>query len=171
MKLLLIVCAALTISMFTMNIFAANKQSFVRNVVDGGSAVQLIPTTDGGYAYLSSSKIIKVPNVSGKKISEISLAFDIPAGAFAWLQEMAQTTDGFVVVGGAEIGGDMDPDSAMVIKLDSEGRIEWNKIFTLVNGSMHLAFWFEQVAATSDGGFVVLGWAYSFEIGTSRPIL
>jgi hypothetical protein len=155
LKKLSIICIALTGLLFTSNASAEEQQSFIRKVRKGGFVSESIQMKDGSYVYLNGRSITEVKDLSGKKISELSLTFvDIPYSSFyqyADLNWIAKTLNGFVLVGSAqEYGGDA---KGIVIKVSSEGQIIWKKQIGL-NGRIG----FDSVIPTADGGFIVTGW-------------
>jgi hypothetical protein len=158
----LIVCTVLTSFWFTSTVFADSQETFVRKVKGGGSISQSIQTTDGNYAYLNGSRITKLRSVSGKNISQTTLSFDISSYANVRLRGIAQTSNGLVLV------GDTDDwyygnNSAIVIKVNSKGRVEWSKNI-VVTGDIG----FDSVTPTTDGGFIVTGRYYPVD---EHPVL
>src|SRR5262245_22317292 len=107
LKNLSIICATLTCLIFTSNGFAQQQRSFSRKVQGGGVVVKAIQTSDGNYAYLNYANrhptITKVSDLLGNTISETSLELvGLPCeeiGCGHSLESMAETVDGFVLVG------------------------------------------------------------------------
>ena len=155
LKKLSIICAALTSLLFTSYVFADNLESFIRKAEGGGFVSQSIQTTDGNYAYLNGHSIKKLSTVSGNRISEISFLFDVPEYGYVSLRGIAQTSNGFVIVGYANLNGYYGVRQGIVVKVDSEGRIEWTRSLA-VSGEIE----FEEVISTTDGGFIVTASTY-----------
>jgi hypothetical protein len=145
-------CAAIMSLLFTSIVFAEKEESFVHKIVDGGSISQSIRTADGNFAYLNGLKIVLVNNESEKRISGISLSFEIPSWGYVWLRGIDQIADGFVLVGGSQPDGYYGNSSALVVKVNSQGEVEWNKTFSIGSNSS-----FDSVIATPDGGFIAIG--------------
>ncbi|MCI0444804.1 hypothetical protein L0152_16550, partial [bacterium] len=158
LKKVSIICATLACLILASNAFAAEQQSFVRKVLGGGDVSESIQTSDGSYAYLNDRNITKVNDLSDTRISEVSLTFvDFPYSSFyqyAALHGMAQTLNGFILVGSAqEYGGDA---KGIVIKVSVEGRVVWKKLIGVNEGFDAIGF--NLVIPTADGGFIVTGW-------------
>ncbi|HSE40819.1 MAG TPA: hypothetical protein VLH08_08640 [Acidobacteriota bacterium] len=161
----LIVCTVLTSFWFTSTVFTDSQETFIRKVQDGGSLSQLIQTADGNYVYLNGSNITKLRSVSRPSISQTALSFDIPDYGYAGLTGLAQTENGLILVGYAQLNGYYGNVSAMMIKVASNGRIEWTRAFeTSTNGNLD----FHSAIPTSDRGFIVTGGTYP---GDYHPVL
>jgi hypothetical protein len=163
---MLSVCVALTSLLFTCNAFA--EKPFVHKIVGGGSVYQSVQTLDGSYAYLDGSHFTKIHNVSDDKTSKISFSFDVPYDGYVSFTNMAPTSTGYALVGYAQTNGYYGVSSALVVKLDSKGKVEWNKTFTFTVGNGSGTSSFDSVVPTADGGLIVTGGTYVEEY---HPIL
>ncbi len=156
LKKLSIICAALAFLILTSNAFAQEQQSFVRKVLGGGGVGQLIQTKDGSYAYLNGHGITKV-DPSGNLISEASLTFDLPYDRpQIALEGIAQTSNGFVLVGWVRDGYEGIA-KGIVVKVNMEGQVVWNKLFSGKVADGTYALYFFSLIPTADGGFIVTG--------------
>jgi len=116
--------------------------------------------SDGSYTYLNYANgrptITKVNDLSGDTISEASLTFvDLPCTSSrcgASLEAIAQTLDGFVLVGWVRDGYEGFA-KGLVVKVNMEGQVVWSKLFSRNNYS----YYFLSVIPTADGGFIVSG--------------
>lgn len=139
---------------------------FVGKVAGGGQLVNAIQTTDGSYVSISSTRgstsygdgkfIVRKATESGERIWETALSIEVPIDGYVVLDTIAQTNDGYVLVGNGTLGGYYGAGSGIVVALDSTGKIKWNKAFTPSQGSIS----FVSATSTTDGGFIVAGGAY-----------
>jgi len=150
---------------------APSSQTFIRlyeNVYAGApvdtSASDIAPTADGGYVAAGVTGgptgypvgwILKL-DASGKPewSEEVGAAFTYPTS-------IEPTADGGYVVAGGTQGGSgavCDPlsgrECAFVIKLDSLGGVEWQKVYATGDSTLQVAW---EIRQTPDGGYVVAG--------------
>lgn len=64
--------------------------------------------------------------------------------------------DGFVLVGGNQIGGINNPSQGIIAKVDSQGKMVWNHSY---NNPPNVGFWFLSVAQTAEGGYIAAGYS------------
>ena len=153
-RTIFVTCITLVSFLFSLPLFSQSENTFISKVAGGGDITAAIQTKDGNYAYLNGNTIARVSNASGKKISETTLLFEVPADGFVGLQGIAETTNGFVVVGSGALNGYYGPQTALIIAIDQKGALQWNKTFTVNQGS---SIGFDTVIPTSDGGMIVAG--------------
>ncbi|MFI5204409.1 MAG: hypothetical protein ACHQF2_07920, partial [Flavobacteriales bacterium] len=124
--------------------------------VDDEQAFDVIQTTDGGYAFTGSAKIIP----ANTSVGAISLIKTSSTGVVTWSnmwgagggnygKTVMQTADGGYLVGGRASNGFFS-----LIKTTSLGVVSWarsNKPLTLQSVDCY------QLIATSDGGYALLG--------------
>lgn len=145
------------------------------NIVDGVEldltprAVQATP--DGGWVALASSPaapngvsvawVLKVNAVGAPQWQESVGCLTNPPGDYSDAVSLELTGDGGYVLGGGTTGcgsGMVCPSLSgvqcgLIEKLDSTGRIMWARAYSAdVNGTV-----FDQLRATSDGGFIAIG--------------
>jgi hypothetical protein len=65
---------------------------------------------------------------------------------------MAETPDGFILAGAVQPTGYYGTSAALLVKVDSNGLVQWNKNFPTAGNSR-----FESVFPTSDGGWIATG--------------
>ena len=159
---ILVVCAS---QLFSENQPSNFQAPFVVKIEGGGRVSDAIQTKDGNYAYLTRSDgpgITTVGNASGKTISEISVEPVVALGPgfpilFLSLRGMAQTSNGFALVGNVQVPYSYTGPEAAVVKINS-GTVQLDKY----NAKGELDF--DSVISTADGGFLVTG-------STGHPVL
>lgn len=162
-KIFLTLCVTVILLLYSLPLFPENEKTFINKVVGGGFVESLIQTTDGKYAYLSGTSIATIGNVSGKRVSETRLLFEIPEYGYLTLTGIAETPKGFVAIGSGQLNGYYGPDTALIVAMDRQGKPLWNRTFSII-GSIE----FDTAFATTDGGIIVAGGMYP---GTYHPIL
>jgi len=133
---------------------------------DGAYSVQ--QTSDGGY--------IVVGITYSSSLSDVFLVKTDASGNVQWTKtyggtnydlaySVQQTSDGGYIVAGWTYsfgaGGDI-----LLIKTDANGNIIWAKTYGGTNDD-----WAYSVQQTSDGGYIVAGWTYSFGAGSDDILL
>ena len=159
---------------FASQLFSENHPSdfrapFIVKIEGGGTVIDAIQTKDGNYGYLTKSSgpgIEQVMNASGKTISEISIEPWVALGpGFPILSlavhGMAQTSNGFVLVGDVQEPYSYTRSEAVVVKIDS-GKVQLDKY------SAKGVLDFDSVSSTADGGFIIAGWT---GLGVEYPVL
>jgi hypothetical protein len=126
------------------------------NTVYGNSVQQ---TSDGGYVlagYSGSPPIILVAKFdsSGNVKWQTLYTAPVPTGSIGGqiAYSLIQTSDG-----GYLIGGQVNTQSALALKLSSGGSVQWANTYT-VNGASSQ---FGSVRQTTDGGYVFAGYYYT----------
>jgi len=141
----------------------------------GGSnsdeAYSIQQTSDGGYivaGYTDSFGavghdvyILKL-NADGNLVWQKT--FDRNAHDYAF--SIQQTSDGGYIVAGKTSSFGTGSSDVYILKLDADGNLVWQKTFggSGVDGAY-------SIQQTSDGGYIVAGWKYSFEAGNDVYIL
>jgi len=132
----------------------------------GGSNTELgydvIPTSDGGFIVVGGTEsylpiwVLKL-NKYGEIIWEKAYGFEKPPRWGGAGESIIQTGDGgFIVAGYIYSPPTYEEGDLIVMKLDSEGRIEWGKTY---DSSYHDFFF--AIHETLDGGFILLGRYYN----------
>jgi hypothetical protein len=125
----------------------------------------VVETSGGGYALAGqrSGSWFGLINSEGNLVS--SRNYPDLGGYF---NSVARTTDGgFVLVGGNSIGGISNQGQAFIVKVDSQGAMQWNHSY---NNPPSEGFWFSSVAQTVDGGYVAIGPSAIFKINSSGSL-
>ncbi|MHA2214889.1 MAG: hypothetical protein ACXACP_04550 [Candidatus Hodarchaeales archaeon] len=122
----------------------------------------LIPTTDGEFAFILNLAFYSPPGTGGH--NRFILVKTEDNGSVQWSRSygfeytsLCQTADdGYILAGKAQRGGcyppaynNRDYPDTMIIKIDSNGRTEWNRTYTDFGE-------FNCVKSTTDNGFVML---------------
>lgn len=118
----------------------ANEANSVQETSDGGYIV-------GGISTMGSSdmRILKLNSTGG-----VEWKRSYNGGAFDYASSIQQTFDGgFIVQGATDRAGINSCSCVWVVKLDSDGEIEWESVFSPIGSS--------SIEQTSDGGFVMAG--------------
>jgi len=131
--------------------------AFVKKVEGAGRVSAAVQTTDGSYVSISdtgdtSCFVRKISN-KGKRIWERTLSFEVGDG-FVIMNGIAETNDGYVLVGWGRLAGYYDDDSDVLVKLGTDGTVQWTKTFSAPG-------LFDSVFATADGGYIIQGKAGS----------
>jgi len=126
------------------------------------SAYGVVETNDGGYAvagYRDGAWFAVTDSDGNLKLSQ---NFPDIEGRFT---SIAKTEEGgFILVGGTSPGGINMQGQAFIVKVDSEGKMQWNHAY---NNPPYEGFWFSSVAQTGDGEFIGAGYSALFKIDCS----
>jgi hypothetical protein len=128
---------------------------------DAYAAYSVRQTRDGGYIIAGETvrrsvyADVYLIKTDGRGHEEWSTTFGGDRRDVAYC--VRQTSDGGYVLAGETRSFGAGSVDAYLIKTDSEGNEEWSRTFGGVNTDC--AFWVQQ---TSDGGFVLAGYTYSF---------
>jgi predicted secreted protein len=125
-----------------------------------------IKTADGGYAiagyttsYGAGGKDGWLIKTDGEGNAQWNMTWGGPYHDA--LNGVAQTSDGgFVLTGEANYNGDFSSFDTMLVKTDSNGKVEWSRIY---GGST--ADLMRKLVLTSDGGVAMIGETSSFGAG------
>ncbi len=133
---------------------------FVTKVEGIGPVATVIQTADGSYVSVSKTEInacvVRKISHSGHRIWQRSLSFQSQGGGFVDIGGIAETNDGYVLVGGGRVGGYYDDESGVIVKLETNGTVRWSKTFKLPESEARGIF-FESASSTTDGGYIVRG--------------
>jgi uncharacterized delta-60 repeat protein len=142
--------------------------------IGGGNAdwaYSLVQTTDGGFAVAGLTYSF---GSGGSDCFVIKLS---SSGSLDWARtyggtgsdaaySIVQTADGgYAVVGATDSYGAGNSDF-LLLKLNSDGSLAWAKTY---GGAARDEAW--SIIQTPDGGFAVLGWSWSFSVGSSDFLL
>lgn len=157
---------------FLSSLFAENKNftsttlgvqaAFVQKVAGAGRVIEAIQTRDGNFVTLSTlvpgsgSFLVRKTTPSGERIWERSLFIDVLYGGFVFIETIAETNDGYVIVGSGTLSGYYGPGAAILITLHSNGTLNRSLKFEVTSGQ----FIFNWVNSMPDGGFLVTGGRY-----------
>ncbi len=144
----------------------AKVETFVKKVEGGGRVTHVIQTTDDSYVSIAKTAAtiwtVRKVTPSGNKIWEKTLSFPERWIFEIHLGAIAQTNDGYVLVGYAI--QDIHSSYAIVIALSSDGEVNWSQLYVVDGGNSA----FHTVTSTADGGFIVTGGDYP---PSNHPIL
>ncbi len=139
------------------------QKTFGRNGDDWANSVQ--ETTDGGYIVAGGTTPF---GASGYDVYVLKLNSD---GSLAWQKTFGgsdydvayavqETTDGGYIVAGCTWSFGTGGSDAYILKLNSDGSLEWQKTFG--GNSYDIAYSIQQ---TANGGYIVAGYTTSFGTG------
>jgi hypothetical protein len=131
----------------------------------------ILQTADDGYIVAGDTMSIGAEDIefwilklSSNGAVEWQKAYEVGLGGLA--NSIQQTVDGgYIVAGWVEVLHTKDDpvEDLLVMKLSPDGSIEWQK--TSGGDNSDLA---DSIQQTSDGGYIVAGWAESFGAGRER---
>lgn len=154
----------------------------------GGSGLEMglevIQTKDGGWLYIgrsssmdlfdsSTTPPVNIPlhgfdsdmfAVKVNKLGNIEWQKLIGSSQLDFFTSGLQTNDGGYILVGTNLGldgdvaGAINPIEYCIIKLNAEGTIQWKRFYGGAVGDVP-----EDIVQTQDGGFVISGFAYSFD--------
>lgn len=144
----------------------AFQKTYGGNDNDYGTSVQ--QTVDGGYIITGSTwsygpgleaiYLIKT-NSTGDTLWTKIFGGAIGSGG---LESVIQTSDGGYIIGSGTKSFGAGLQDVYIIKLDSNGNIQWTKTFGGTNPDVCVS-----IKQTTDGGYALLGWTQSFGAGNS----
>ena len=151
------------------------NRTFGRSGADGGSAVQ--QTSDGGYIILGRTQVpgtfeidvwlIKTDDNGNEKWNKTFGAGgerNFIVGSF-----IQQTTDDGYIITGSKQNSFIQGRDVLLIKADSNGEKEWERVFGKIIGDD----WGSFVQQTTDGGYIIVGsrslmgifkWLYNHDV-------
>jgi hypothetical protein len=125
-------------------------------------------TSDGGYilaGHTNSFGGFEAFLIKTDANGNVQWAKTYGGTSYDWAYSVQQTSDGGYIVAGNTrsfgVGGDI-----FLIKTDANGNVQWAKTY---GGTSH--DWAYSVQQTSDGGYIVLGFTYSFGADSGDIIL
>lgn len=123
------------------------------------SGCDILQTSDGGYAILGYTSSTGSPDLWLFKTDSAgnfiwNMTYD--SGAFDFGMGLIQTSDGGFAITGYKENMIFDAD-ALIIKTDSNGKIEWNNSF----GGMNYDRCYD-IVQTTDGGYAIIGRTQSY---------
>jgi hypothetical protein len=136
---------------------------FVQKVMGVGRVIDAIQTRDGNYISINaitggSTFTVRKATDSGRRIWERSLSVPVLADFFdgyVSVTKIAETNDGFVLVGRGALMGYYSNTVGILIKLHRDGTLKWHRKFE-IGGQLT----FDSVESMPDGGFIVTGGLY-----------
>jgi hypothetical protein len=160
-KFFLSSCFLLLLVSFTSPLFASNSgqgvgTNFVMYIQEqnGYAPPYAFRTSEGSYLSISHFEIIRKISESGEIVWQRTIA---PPDV--WLNGIAETADGYVVVGST--WDCCEPISAIIIKLGTDGSLQWSKTYESQETII-----FHSISTTADGGFIVQGGGW-YRAGTA----
>lgn len=144
------------------------QRAFGRESYDASLQCSVAETSDGGYILATDSiDPDSSPDAQDYAILVLKLSSE---GSILWQKiygktdsrefahgEIQQTYDGGYILAGTSLPFDTNISDILVMKLDSAGNIQWDKIFRSVSPQ-----WGDSVKQTSDGGYIVGGSSHGF---------
>lgn len=130
---------------------------------DAGHCVR--QTSDGGYIVAGDTKSFGVGGYDVYLIKTDSLGDTLWTRTYGGSNQdgaksVQQTSDGGYIVAGTTDSFGAGDSNVCIIKLDSFGDTLWTRVYG--GSSEDVGYWIQQ---TSDGGYMVAGWTYSFGSG------
>ncbi len=144
--------------------YAAGVDAYLQSLAltsDGGAIVGATVSTETATSYTSSVLLLKVDSAGNAQFAQTIL----PSGSISDLNvtSVLQTADGGCAFAGYYFQNTVYTERAWLVKTDSAGNVQWNKIYGLdVEYSDRYFYSFRQ---TSDGGFIVAGSTNEFNNG------
>ncbi len=130
------------------------------------AAYSIKQTTDGGYivagwtySFGSGGKDVYILKLNSKGDLEWQKTFG--GKDFDEANSIQQTIDGGYIVAGWTESFGSGGDDVYILKLNSKGQLEWQKTFG--GKDFDVA---KSIQQTTDGGYIVAGWTYSFGSGS-----
>ena len=117
-------------------------------------ACSIVETNEGDFAVAGEQGGAWFGVIDSEGNLKVSQKYPELEGTFS---SIVGTEDGgFVLVGGNQIGGINMPSQGIIAKVDSQGRMLWNRTY---NNPPIIGFWFSSVAQTGDGGYIAVGYS------------
>src|SRR5215831_15560475 len=144
--------------------YAAGVDAYLQSLgltADGGAIVSGTVSTETGNTYTTSVLLLKVDSVGDSQFAQTIL----PTGSISDLNIVGvqQTADGGYAFAGYYFQNTVYTERAWLVKTDSSGNVQWDKIYGPdVQYSDRHFYSFQQ---TSDGGFVAAGSTNQFNDG------
>jgi hypothetical protein len=117
-----------------------------------GYSPNFIRTTEGSYVSITAGTFLRRISESGEMNLQREVYFPLSTNEqYGWLGAIAETNDGYILVGAIWDWDDI-PYRAVIVKLGTDGSVQWSKTFesqTKVD--------FHSVSLAADGGFIVQG--------------
>jgi hypothetical protein len=153
---------------YVVKIDGSGNLQWTRTVGGAGydGALFIVQTTDGGYAVAGYTQSFGAGN------SDFYIVKLDAGGNFQWNKTIGgpnedvalaivQTTDGGYAAGGYTYSFGAGDRDYYVVKLDSSGNLQWNRTI----GGLYYEYG-ETIIQTSDGGYAMAGFTYSFGAGS-----
>jgi hypothetical protein len=150
--------------------YAVGEEAYLQSLAltsDGGAIVSGTVDTETANTYTSSALLLKVDSNGNAQFARTML----PSGSISDLNIVGaqQTADGGYAFAGYYFQNTVYTERAWLVKTDSTGKVQWNKIYGPdVEYSSRYFYSFQQ---TSDGGFIAAGSTNEFNGGDASTWL
>jgi hypothetical protein len=150
--------------------YAAGEEAYLQSLAltsDGGAIVSGTVYTETANTYTSRALLLKVDSNGNAQFARTIL----PSGSISDLNIVGaqQTADGGYAFAGYYFQNTVYTERAWLVKTDSTGKLQWNKIYGPdVEYSNRYFYSFQQ---TSDGGFIAAGSTNEFNGGDASTWL
>jgi len=142
--------------------FGGNNGDYARSVQqtsDGGYIV-------AGYTWSFGAGGVDIFLLKTDASGNLQWAKTFGGSDWDYASSVQQTSDGGYIVAGYTLSFGAGNNDVFLLKTDASGNLQWSKTF---GGSNH--DWAFSVQQTSDGGYIVAGWTYSFGAGNNDVFL
>ncbi len=138
---------------FTDSITAEDQHSYVQQTINGGYII----TGETTRNEIVNVWLTKIDSIGNKEWNQTSGGISDDGRGY-----VQRTTDsGYIITGNISSFGDGEKD-IWLIKTDSNGKEKWSQTFDGGDSDIY-----RSVHQTTDGGYIIAGWTYSFENDSS----